>query len=133
MALITTPFPGARITTPYGKKGAWAAGFHTGDDFACRVGTPLRSMWTGTVVGINSWGSAYGVHVIIQFQPKGGAVRRMAYCHMSKVAVKVGTRVVPGSHIGWSGNTGRTTGPHLHLEQRLAPFGYNNRCVKPIY
>lgn len=133
MAGITTPFPGGRITTPFGKPGKWAAGYHTGDDWACGVGTPLRTMWTVTVVAINAWGAAYGTHVIMEFTPKGGATRRMAYCHMSRVDVRIGQRLAPGGHIGLSGNTGNTTGPHLHLEQRTAPYKYNNKAVKPIY
>jgi murein DD-endopeptidase MepM/ murein hydrolase activator NlpD len=129
---ITTPFPGARITTPYGKPGKWAAGYHTGDDYACPVGTPLRTMWTSRVVRIGGWGAAYGTHVIVEFVT-GGQTRQMAFCHMSSVSVRVGQTLRPGDNVGRSGNTGNTTGPHLHLEQRTAPYGYNNKCQRPVY
>lgn len=128
---ISTPYPNAVATTPFGVKGSWAAGFHTGRDYACNVGTPLRSTWTSKVVSINSWGSAYGIHVIMEHS-SGGVVHRIAYCHMSRIDVPVGASLVPGSHVGLSGNTGNTTGPHVHVEDRTSPFGYNNKVVNPI-
>jgi murein DD-endopeptidase MepM/ murein hydrolase activator NlpD len=128
---IDTPFPGAVITTPYGVKGSWAAGFHTGQDYACPVGTPLRATWTGKVVAINAWGAAYGLHVIYE-QTINGVVCRTAYCHMSRIDIALNASTVPGTHLGLSGNTGNTTGPHLHLEQRTYPFAYNNKVQKPV-
>lgn len=123
----TNPVPGYKITTPFGKPGNWAAGFHTGDDFACPIGSRVISTWTGKVISAN-WGAAYGTHVVVQcsgFQ--------MAFCHLSKKSVKVGQTVKPGSLIGYSGNTGRTTGPHMHHEQRTSPYRYNNHVRKPRY
>ena len=128
---IDTPFPGAVITTPYGKPGKWAAGFHTGQDYACGVGTPLRATWTGKVVAINAWGAAYGLHVIYEHQVSGQTVRT-AYCHMSKIEIALNASTVPGTNFGKSGNTGNSTGPHLHVEQRLYPYAYNNKVQKPV-
>jgi len=128
---IDTPFPGAVITTPFGKPGKWAAGFHTGQDYACGVGTPLRATWTGKVVAINAWGAAYGLHVIYEHQVSGQTVRT-AYCHMSKIEIALNASTVPGTNFGKSGNTGNSTGPHLHVEQRLYPYAYNNKVQKPV-
>jgi hypothetical protein len=128
---IDTPFPGAVITTPFGKPGSWAAGFHTGQDYACGVGTPLRATWTGKVVAINAWGAAYGLHVIYE-QVIGGVTCRTAYCHMSKIEIGLGAATVPGTNFGKSGNTGNSTGPHLHVEQRTYPYAYNNKVQKPV-
>ena len=129
-ASVSTPYPGAVATTPYGKKGNWAAGYHTGVDYACGVGTPLRATWTGTVVAHNAWGAAYGKHVIYQATIDGQATQ-IAYCHMSRIDAPVGSATRPGSHLGMSGNTGNTTGPHVHIEFRRAPYRYNNKCVPP--
>jgi murein DD-endopeptidase MepM/ murein hydrolase activator NlpD len=127
---VSTPFPGAQVTTPYGKRGNWAAGFHTGVDYACGVGTPVRATWTGKVVAHNAWGAAYGKHVIYQATIDGQNTQ-IAYCHLSRIDAPVGSATRPGSHLGYSGNTGNTTGPHLHVEFRRNPYRYNNKCVPP--
>lgn len=129
---IDTPFPGAVVSTPFGKKGNnWAVGYHTGRDYPCPVGTPLRSTWTCKVVAINAWGAAYGNHVIMEHTSKG-VVHRIAYCHMSVIAVNVGDSLVPNQYVGKSGNTGNTTGPHVHVEDRTAPFWYANVVHDPV-
>ena len=128
---ITTPFPGAVVGTPFGVKGSWAAGFHTGRDYPCPINTPLRSTWTAKVVATNAWGTAYGIHVIME-HTSNGVVHRIAYCHMNSISVRVGDIVKPDQNVGRSGNTGNSTGPHCHVEDRIYPFGYNNRVVNPI-
>lgn len=128
---ITTPWDGARITTPYGVPGSWSAGFHTGDDYACGYRQPVRSTWTGKVVAHNAWGSSYGKHVIFE-ATINGVTTRVAYCHLDEISVPVGASVSPGTHLGYADNTGNSTGNHLHLEQRTYPYGYNNRCQKPV-
>lgn len=84
---------------------------HAGEDFAVSVGTPLASMSTGTVVYAGAM-SGYGNMVDVRYWD--GTVSR--YGHMSRVSVRVGQHVVPGQVVGLSGNTGHSTGPHLHLE-----------------
>jgi murein DD-endopeptidase MepM/ murein hydrolase activator NlpD len=107
----------------YGRKGRlWAAGWHTGVDYLCPVGTPVSyPFWVpgGKVleVGRVSWGSAYGLAVIVQVRP---GVRYMV-AHLSEVSVKPGQRLKRGQRIGLTGNTGNSTGPHLHLEKRIGP------------
>jgi len=84
---------------------------HAGNDFAVSVGTPLAAMSTGTVVYAGEM-SGYGNMVDVRYWD--GTVSRFG--HMSSVSVNVGQRVAPGQVVGLSGNTGHSTGPHLHLE-----------------
>jgi murein DD-endopeptidase MepM/ murein hydrolase activator NlpD len=122
-APLSSSFP---VTTPYGTPGRWAAGYHTGDDYSTRgiVNVPVRATRAGTVVAVGRpWGPAYGLTVVIE-----GPRRRVrhGYCHLSGTTITVGTRVVAGQVIAGSGNTGRSTGPHLHYEERRAPFRYGD-------
>ena len=129
---MTNPIPPYRITTPFGKPGGWAAGYHTGDDYSTsgKTGVPVKAAKGGTVYSTgNSWGSSYGIHIVIN-HPKAGV--RVGYCHLSRVNVKVGQKVKKGQVIGYSGNTGNSTGPHLHYEERRSPYGYSNHR-KPVF
>jgi murein DD-endopeptidase MepM/ murein hydrolase activator NlpD len=120
-----SPVPGKRITTPFGKKGSWTNGYHTGDDYACPIGTKVVATRAG-VVKSGSWGPSHGTHIIIESKvSKGNAIRHL-YAHLSQKSVEVGAYVKAGQQIGRSGNTGRTTDPHLHYEERLSPYGYMN-------
>jgi murein DD-endopeptidase MepM/ murein hydrolase activator NlpD len=129
---VTTLFDGGRVTTPYGVPGSWAAGHHTGDDWACATGTHVRTTWSGPVVATNAWGAAYGNHVIQEITVNG-ETRRQAFCHLQSIEVRVGQMLHPGDWIGRADSTGNVTGPHVHLEQRTAPYGYANHDVKPVY
>jgi murein DD-endopeptidase MepM/ murein hydrolase activator NlpD len=84
---------------------------HAGEDFAVSTGTPLAAMSTGKVVYAGPM-SGYGNMVDVRYWD--GTVSR--YGHMSRVSVNVGEAVAPGEIVGLSGNTGHSTGPHLHLE-----------------
>jgi murein DD-endopeptidase MepM/ murein hydrolase activator NlpD len=84
---------------------------HAGEDFAVSVGTPLASMSSGTVLFA---GPESGYGNLVQIRYWDGTVSY--YGHMSSISAKVGEAVVPGQVIGQSGNTGHSTGPHLHLE-----------------
>jgi murein DD-endopeptidase MepM/ murein hydrolase activator NlpD len=84
---------------------------HAGEDFGVPVGTPLTSMSTGTV---SFAGPESGFGILVQIRYWDGTVSY--YGHMSAVSVKVGQHVDPGQVVGESGNTGHSTGPHLHLE-----------------
>lgn len=118
-----------RIHLSYGVRGSyWAAGYHTGTDFEANSGTSLYATKDGVVVFAgyhNGWGASYGYHVVISSYHQDKFVRHM-YAHMSTMAVGLGERVKAGQYIGRSGNTGNTTGPHLHYEERWAPYGYYN-------
>ena len=107
------PIKDAKITTPYGKKGKmWSRGYHTGIDVACPVGTDIIAVADGEIEKAN-WGASYGTQLVQKIE--GGWV---IYAHLSKTLVKPGDKVVKGQHIAESGNTGYSSGPHLHFEQR---------------
>lgn len=84
---------------------------HAGADFAVPVGSNLTAMSTGTVVFAGQQGG-YGNLVKVRYWD--GTVS--FYGHMSRISVTSGERVDPGQVVGQSGNTGHSTGPHLHLE-----------------
>jgi murein DD-endopeptidase MepM/ murein hydrolase activator NlpD len=107
------PIKDAKITTPYGKKGKmWSRGYHTGIDVACPVGTDIIAVADGKIENA-SWGASYGTQLVQKVD--GGWV---IYAHLSKTLVKAGDKVVKGQHIAESGNTGNSSGPHLHFEMR---------------
>ena len=91
---------------------------YNGVDLAAPTGTPVFASASGDVVvsqyreGGNPWFGGYGNNVLITHD--NGT--RTRYAHMSKVIVGEGWRVVKGQVIGYVGNTGRSTGPHLHFE-----------------
>ena len=84
---------------------------HAGEDFAATVGTNLFAMSTGTVTFA---GQESGYGTIVKIRYWDGTIT--FYGHMSRVSVNVGDSVDPGEVVGQSGNTGESTGPHLHLE-----------------
>ena len=107
------PIKDGKITTAYGKKGKmWSKGYHTGVDFACKEGTDIIAVADGKIENA-SWGKSYGTQLVQKVE--GGWV---IYAHLSKALVKAGDKVVKGQHIGESGNTGNSSGPHLHFEMR---------------
>ncbi|MFJ8040670.1 peptidoglycan DD-metalloendopeptidase family protein [Kitasatospora sp. NPDC096147] len=123
-----SPAPGAKISNPYGGKNAgYAAGYHTGTDFAVSTGTPLLAVADATVVSAGR-GGAYGNEVVLRL-PDG---KFAEYAHLSSIGVKAGQTVKAGQQIGKSGSTGNSTGPHLHFEIRsvnryaavIDPLGY---------
>ena len=84
---------------------------HAGEDFAVSVGTDLVSMSTGTVVFA---GQESGFGNLVKIRYWDGTVSY--YAHMSRISASTGQSVAPGQVVGQSGNTGHSTGPHLHLE-----------------
>jgi murein DD-endopeptidase MepM/ murein hydrolase activator NlpD len=110
---VGLPIKNGKITTPYKKEGKmWSKGYHTGVDFAVKTGTPILAVADGKIEPAN-WGSSYGTQAVQKVA--GGWV---IYAHLSKLDVKVGDKVVKGQQIGLSGNTGNSSGPHLHFEMR---------------
>ncbi|MBT3414020.1 MAG: M23 family metallopeptidase, partial [Nitrospina sp.] len=87
---------------------------HEGIDIAAPKGTPVHSAADGNVV-FSGWGpTGYGKMVIIKHKHHLTTL----YAHNSKLLVKKGSRVKQGQRISLMGNTGRSTGPHLHFEVR---------------
>jgi murein DD-endopeptidase MepM/ murein hydrolase activator NlpD len=111
------------VTFPYGAKYR-TGGIHKGIDFGVKTGTPVYAAVSGVVVHAGKhvykkgWGFAFGIHVIISNVkfPDGSAGLWAGYCHLSEVKVKVGQKVKQGDYVGLSGNTGRSTGAHLHFQ-----------------
>ena len=107
------PFEGDfPITQKYGEKDTSA--FHTGIDYACPEGTPILASESGRVVEAGWDISGYGKCVIIYHTDGQGTL----YAHLSQIIVYVGQEVKRSQVIGYSGNTGNSTGPHLHFEAR---------------
>lgn len=97
-----------RFTSDFGMR--WGR-MHAGDDLAAPVGTRIGSLSSGTVIFAGRE-SGYGNKVEVRHWD--GTVSW--YAHMSSISVKVGDKVAPGQKLGEVGNTGHSTGPHLHLE-----------------
>ncbi|HBQ35570.1 MAG TPA: peptidase M23 [Rhodobacteraceae bacterium] len=111
-APFALPLKGAfRFTSPFGYR--WGR-LHAGTDFAAAHGTPIYSTADGVVYSAG-WGNGYGK--LVKIQHAFGIETR--YAHMSKILVKAGQRVSRGQQIGAMGNTGRSTGTHLHYEVRV--------------
>jgi hypothetical protein len=119
-----------KVYTPFKRKGRlWSLGYHTGDDWrtgsvATTAGQPMYAMTDGIVraVGFNR---SYGYHAIIEVKINGRTVR-WSFNHMVKPAkVKTGQSVKAGAVIGYVGSTGNSTGPHNHVEARVAPFTFS--------
>ncbi|WP_405494016.1 transglycosylase family protein [Streptomyces sp. NBC_00096] len=107
------PVSGASISARYHQSGGWAAGHHTGIDFAVSTGTPVKAAAAGTVVS-SGWQGAYGNAVVIKHDDG----RYTLSAHLSSATASTGERVSAGEQIGRSGSTGNSTGPHLHFEVR---------------
>lgn len=95
---------------------------HNGTDFAMRIGSPVRSTGDGIVKRVVRHKYA-GLYVEIQH----GQSYKTRYLHLSKSYVMKGQRVKRGQKIALSGNSGRSTGPHLHFELHV-----NGRPVNPM-
>lgn len=108
------PISGGRQSSGFGKRPApkkGASTYHKGIDWATPTGTPVYASCGGTVTRAG-WGSGYGYVVYIDHEDG----RQTRYGHLSKVLVSVGDTVKQGERIALSGNTGVSTGPHLHFE-----------------
>ena len=108
----TNPVTG-RITSKFGKRKAPIAGastYHNGVDIAVPAGTQVKAPWDGTV--LSTYSNAAGGNQMIVKHPNG---YRTGYAHLSAFAAAKGQAVKQGDTICLSGNTGRSTGPHLHF------------------
>jgi murein DD-endopeptidase MepM/ murein hydrolase activator NlpD len=107
------------IVSPFGMR--WGR-LHAGVDIAVPTGTPIRAAQSGRVA-IAGWVDGYGNYTCIQH---AGALST-CYGHQSSIGVSVGQSVSQGQVIGASGNTGNSTGPHVHFETRI-----NGSPVNPM-
>ncbi len=138
--VVAPPTPKKKTNTYRGSvvaKGEGSAGFihpvpgavrtqgihgYNGVDYGAAVGTPIYAVANGDVIvsKTSGYNGGYGLYVVVK-HPNG---TQTLYAHLSKVAVGVGASIGQGEVIGYLGNSGRSTGPHLHFEVRGAknPF-----------
>lgn len=107
------------VTSGFGPR--WGR-MHEGIDIMVSTGTPVRASAAGTVI-YAGWLGGYGLLVVVDH---GGGLST-AYAHNSSLASGVGTVVAQGDVISYSGNTGNSTGPHVHFEVRV-----NGSAVDPM-
>lgn len=107
-----------RVSSTFGPR--WGK-MHNGLDIAVSTGTSVKAAADGRVT-FAGWNGGYGILVIIDH---GNGIETR-YAHNSRLNVKVGQRVTRGETIAYSGNTGVSTGPHVHFEIR-----YRNNPVNP--
>jgi len=124
--LLKTPISGAHITSGYGMRVSPVLGysrFHPAIDFAAREGTPIYAAGDGTVTEAG-YNDVYGNYIRLSHANGYGTL----YGHLSGYAsgVRRGAKVKQGSVIGYVGNTGMSTGPHLHYE-----VTYQGRQINP--
>ena len=104
---------------------------HRAIDLRAAVGTPVYAAEDGTVDWVQAWdghstrgNQSYGNLVRIRHADYNGGILQTLYAHLQRVTVKNGQAVREGEVVGYSGNSGNTTGPHLHFEVRL----FGARC-----
>lgn len=123
MADLYWPLPVSQVTE-------WPASpgrpNHWGTDFGCAVGTPMRATSNGTITYVGDDGLG---GMTVDLTRADGLLQR--YGHLSRYNCRVGQVVKAGDVIAWSGNTGMSTGPHLHWELRWDRAWSGGRWVDP--
>jgi murein DD-endopeptidase MepM/ murein hydrolase activator NlpD len=114
----TIPVVKARMTSSFGYRASpfgYGSDMHSGMDMAAPIGTPVYAPAAGVVLTADWSGNGYGLMITIDH----GFGLTTRYAHLSEVLVEAGQKVERGAHIAKIGNTGRSTGPHLHFETVL--------------
>jgi murein DD-endopeptidase MepM/ murein hydrolase activator NlpD len=119
--ILRWPLDSVRVTqyfgnTPFAQSGAYAGKGHNGIDLGASIGTPIKAALTGIVIGTGNTDSvrgcySFGKWVLI----KHGNGLDTLYAHLSQIDVSSGQSVATGQVLGFSGETGYATGPHLHF------------------
>jgi murein DD-endopeptidase MepM/ murein hydrolase activator NlpD len=123
---FTYPLHQKVITSPFGMRKDpinGALSFHSGIDFRANTGTPVLASLEG-VVSFTGENWLYGKHIILT-HVNG---YKTLYAHLNAFSVKQGDRVATGKKIAESGNTGHSTGPHLHF----GVYDKNNKLINPL-
>lgn len=127
--VFSFPINGAKMTQDYGATAfaqrAYKSKFHNGVDFRASIGTPVLAALDGRIkvvsnndIGTSRWQKfQYGRHILIEHD---NGITSL-YAHLSKAVVSPGQTVRTGEVIGYSGNTGYSTGPHLHFTLYWTP------------
>ncbi|MGR3279918.1 M23 family metallopeptidase, partial [Acaryochloris marina NIES-2412] len=132
--VFSHPVAPSTITSPYGPRSL--GGFHHGIDYGLPRGTPIKAADGGVVLDVETQcplegyykspcGDGYGNLVFVKHSSRYVTV----YGHLSETNLKIGDTVTKGQTVGLSGNSGSTTGPHLHFEIRDPA----NRKVNPEF
>tara|TARA_B100000700_G_scaffold197583_1_gene217327 strand:- start:1091 stop:2383 length:1293 start_codon:yes stop_codon:yes gene_type:complete len=126
-SILKTPLDGAKLSSSFGMRKHPISGFnkmHKGIDFAAPIGTPIYAGGNGIVEYVGRNGG-YGKYIRIRHNNE----YKTAYAHLNgyKKGISKGVRVNQGEVIGYVGNTGRSTGPHLHYE-----IIYQNEQINPL-
>jgi len=111
--VFSWPLGKIHITSPYAPR--WG-GFHRGTDFRASVGTPVKAMADGVVIGTGNTDvccpkASFGKWILIEYNNGLSST----FAHLSFRSVKKGQKVSRGTVVGYSGNSGSSTGPHLHV------------------
>ena len=118
--VLSWPLDAIKITQMFGKtadsKRLYTSGSHSGVDLKASIGTPVKAMADGTVLGVGNTddtcaGTSFGKWVFIKYNNGLSS----AYGHLSLIKAYEGQKVARGEIVGYTGNTGHTTGPHLHV------------------
>lgn len=109
-----------RVTCEFKRKGNWAAGWHTGIDL---VGAETIYATCDGEVTRTGYDKSYGNFIVVKDNDNS---KFHWFCHLSKINVSVGTKVTRTTTIGIMGNTGNSTGKHLHFEIRNASNKYGD-------
>jgi murein DD-endopeptidase MepM/ murein hydrolase activator NlpD len=104
-----------RLTARFGESGSSWQFRHTGIDFQAPTGTPVLAVADSVVAAVATH-PLYGRMVVLS--TRSGVT--LWYCHLSRVSVQEGDRVLAGQRVGRIGVTGNSSGPHLHFEVRVA-------------
>lgn len=117
------PVTGGYLSSTFGYRQS-LGDYHKGVDWAVPTGTAVKASCSGTVV-LAGWSSSYGYTILIQHSDG----KQTRYAHLSQLLVSAGQYVTQGEKIALSGNTGQSTGPHLHFEilvngVKVDPLGY---------
>ena len=121
------------LSSPFGYRSDPMRGyrkFHSGMDFACPPGNPVYATGDGVVIKAEHDFFGYGNNIIISH----GFGYKTRYAHLKTIEVEEGEKVIRGQRIGLSGNTGRSTEPHLHYEviyrnEHVNPYGFMDLTV----
>ncbi|MCI1209883.1 MAG: M23 family metallopeptidase [Treponema sp.] len=119
------------LTSPYGMRESPFTGkmsFHKGIDLAVPVGTAVLACKHGVVIAAVKNNSVFGNYVILKHDNGMTSV----YAHLSRILVKKGQAVYGGNELGLSGNSGESTGPHLHFEVRINGIAKNPANLLPL-
>ncbi|MFZ3011776.1 MAG: peptidoglycan DD-metalloendopeptidase family protein [Minisyncoccia bacterium] len=118
--VLSWPLGNIFITQQFGKtvdaKRLYASGTHNGVDFRAATGTPVMAMADGKIMGVGDtdltcYGASFGKFVFIEYENGLSST----FGHLSLIKAKEGNKVKRGEVVGYSGNTGHSTGPHLHV------------------